>query len=305
LRLDARGERFLKGKKGDNGGPKSDSYTCVHTVKCMKDLTDHSNIFQDVDARECPANSTEYLPTCFYDGPPCAIEQCVIDDDRCSADGTLDLTLSKSLLSQQTCASDAECDDEIFCNGAEICSDGYCKAGSKPCPKSQSCSEAGGGFCSSECRSITIEITTDGYPEDISWNITGPNSTIVASRRQGHYHHIETLYEEGPFCLSEGDNTFIIEDAYSDGICCGHGKGKYIVRDQNGDKLQEGGEYTVSESTTITVADLATQAPAPVEAPTPSCSSADCTSSDCQDKDSCQTAGCSWSKRDKSCSPYR
>ena len=40
------------------------------------------------------------------------------------------------------CSSNAECDDGIFCNGAETCSANQCVAGSAPCP-GQGCDEAG------------------------------------------------------------------------------------------------------------------------------------------------------------------
>jgi hypothetical protein len=39
------------------------------------------------------------------------------------------------------CSIDADCDDGLFCNGAETCNAGSCQAGSNPCP-GQSCDEA-------------------------------------------------------------------------------------------------------------------------------------------------------------------
>ncbi len=40
------------------------------------------------------------------------------------------------------CTVDADCDDGLFCNGAETCAAGVCQAGGDPCP-GQSCDEAG------------------------------------------------------------------------------------------------------------------------------------------------------------------
>jgi hypothetical protein len=40
------------------------------------------------------------------------------------------------------CSSNAQCDDGLFCNGAEACSANRCVAGSDPCP-GQGCDEAG------------------------------------------------------------------------------------------------------------------------------------------------------------------
>jgi hypothetical protein len=43
------------------------------------------------------------------------------------------------------CAIDADCDDGLFCNGAETCNTGSCQAGSDPCP-GQGCDE-GSNMC--------------------------------------------------------------------------------------------------------------------------------------------------------------
>ncbi len=40
-----------------------------------------------------------------------------------------------------SCAEDADCDDGLFCNGAETCVDGFCQPDADPCP-GQSCDEA-------------------------------------------------------------------------------------------------------------------------------------------------------------------
>lgn len=40
------------------------------------------------------------------------------------------------------CTSDVQCDDGLFCNGAEVCIQGVCTAGNDPCP-GQGCDEAG------------------------------------------------------------------------------------------------------------------------------------------------------------------
>lgn len=45
------------------------------------------------------------------------------------------------------CTSDVECDDGIFCNGAETCMDGTCRPGTDPCPAGTECIEE-----ADECR---------------------------------------------------------------------------------------------------------------------------------------------------------
>ena len=37
------------------------------------------------------------------------------------------------------CEADADCDDGLFCNGAETCNDGTCQAGSDPCFDGDEC----------------------------------------------------------------------------------------------------------------------------------------------------------------------
>lgn len=39
------------------------------------------------------------------------------------------------------CTTDAECDDDVFCDGSESCVDGECVAGNPPCPIDQPCIE--------------------------------------------------------------------------------------------------------------------------------------------------------------------
>ena len=39
------------------------------------------------------------------------------------------------------CETNAECDDGLFCNGAETCVDGVCQDGANPCEEGQDCDE--------------------------------------------------------------------------------------------------------------------------------------------------------------------
>jgi serine protease AprX len=52
--------------------------------------------------------------------------------------GRIDAINSLSLI--QGCDTNNDCDDGLFCNGAEICSSGVCQSGSDPCP-GQTCDE--------------------------------------------------------------------------------------------------------------------------------------------------------------------
>lgn len=43
---------------------------------------------------------------------------------------------------EEECSGDSDCDDGLYCNGAERCLSGVCTAGSKPCGDAQICNEA-------------------------------------------------------------------------------------------------------------------------------------------------------------------
>ncbi len=59
--------------------------------------------------------------------------------DRDYGYGRIDVINSLALLAP--CTSDPQCDDGLFCNGAETCVSGSCQAGTDPCP-GQTCDEA-------------------------------------------------------------------------------------------------------------------------------------------------------------------
>lgn len=63
------------------------------------------------------------------------------------------------------CVFNDECEDGLFCNGAEICVDGSCRAGGSPCGGTQVCNEAANACdngAGSPASRITSAITRDG-----------------------------------------------------------------------------------------------------------------------------------------------
>jgi len=54
------------------------------------------------------------------------------------------------------CTADADCDDGLFCNGAETCVEGDCVAGTDPCLADQTCDDE-----ADECVDAVVE---DPYP---------------------------------------------------------------------------------------------------------------------------------------------
>ena len=98
---------------------------------------------------------------------------------------------------------------------------------------------------------VTLELKTDNYCEETSWELRNSANTVVASF--------------GPYTAGSQDNTvftynwslnpndcytFTINDAYGDGICCSYGNGYYKLKNTWGTAVvfQEGGQFGGEES---------------------------------------------------------
>ncbi len=97
---------------------------------------------------------------------------------------------------------------------------------------------------------VTLNINTDDYPDETTWDLTDENGTILFSG--GPYTGTGTLYSEN-WCLSSTEcYNFTIYDAYGDGICCGWGTGFYNIQDADGNFLVNGtGDFGSSETSSI------------------------------------------------------
>lgn len=95
---------------------------------------------------------------------------------------------------------------------------------------------------------VTINLTTDNYASETTWQLTDANSGVVVS---GSNLSNNTDYEEN-LCLADGDYTFQIDDSYGDGICCDYGTGSYSIA-VDGQVVASGGEFTSSDTQTFTV----------------------------------------------------
>ncbi|MDZ4824825.1 MAG: T9SS type A sorting domain-containing protein [Flavobacteriales bacterium] len=92
---------------------------------------------------------------------------------------------------------------------------------------------AGGG--------IQILIYTDFYPEETTWELLDQNQNVIAEG--GPYTEWEQEYLT-EHCINPFEcYTFIIYDAYSDGICCYYGEGFYQILDSDGNIIASGGEF--------------------------------------------------------------
>lgn len=101
-------------------------------------------------------------------------------------------------------------------------------------PSNASCSESG-------LVSLSVEVTTDLYPEETSWKLTNTCSEEVAASVEGQtkYSSTNTQYSD-EFCLPIAMYRFEINDAYGDGMCCGYGNGSFKV-------MYDGSEIQMSD----------------------------------------------------------
>lgn len=72
----------------------------------------------------------------------CGDDGAVADAGTDSSTSVLDSATDTAL--PPTCSAGADCDDGLFCNGAEACSVGMCERGPVPCVAGESCNEAAG-----------------------------------------------------------------------------------------------------------------------------------------------------------------
>lgn len=97
---------------------------------------------------------------------------------------------------------------------------------------------------------LTLNLTTDNYPSETTWEVKDAGGQTVASG--GSYSNKNTNYSK-VISLADGNYSFIIYDAYGDGICCSYGNGSYTLTDGNNDVIVTGGDYGSSETTEFCV----------------------------------------------------
>merc|ERR1719396_140303 len=201
--------------------------------------------FEYLEANACDPNEAFKEPE-----GGCAEFSCTEDSDCDDGNSdTIDTCASGSC--QHACGSDAACDDGDPCT-ADTCNNGECSS-------VMDCSLCGGGA------SCVLELTTDNYPGETSWDIK--DSSGDEKYNGSGYSDANTLYTLN-MCLETDEYTFYITDTYGDGICCSYGSGGYKIK-VNGEEVVSGGEFGDSETETFTVnaSPVAPPTTAPVTAP--------------------------------------
>ena len=84
---------------------------------------------------------------------------------------------------------------------------------------------------------ISIDITTDGYGNETTWEITAEDGTVVGFG--GPYASNMTFNETASVGATQCF-TFSLYDSYGDGMCCSNGVGSVLVQDGSGHVIFEG-----------------------------------------------------------------
>jgi chitodextrinase len=102
----------------------------------------------------------------------------------------------------------------------------------------------GGSDCATG--DLTLSITFDNYPEEVSWTIKNASGTDIASKTYSASNPDGSTVTETIPAPASGNYTFTISDTYGDGICCSVGNGSYTLSSSAG-TIASGGEYTSSD----------------------------------------------------------
>ncbi|MDP6944671.1 MAG: calcium-binding EGF-like domain-containing protein, partial [Myxococcota bacterium] len=151
---------------------------------------------------ECPASSI-----CGDDGQCECIPNCdgkVCGDDGCDGDcGSCPEGLGCDAVGQCTCVTN--------CDG-KICGDDGCGGSCGDCGNGTACTIEGDACVPGAC-SITINVDTDGFGDEISWEIIDGSDVVVAS---GSDYEDDALVSTAVL-LDNGSYTLRLLDAYGDG----------------------------------------------------------------------------------------
>ena len=154
------------------------------------------------------------------------------------------------------CPACPTCTDGIK-NGQETGVD----CGGPSCPACPTCNDGikngsetgidcGGPNCapcntSGVCVQAVLTVRTDNFPQETTWKLLNSAG--------------QTLYSGGPYSVSSQNNnvnvclfpsqcySFVITDAYGDGMCCSYGNGNYKIV-YNGNTLISGGQFGGTET---------------------------------------------------------
>lgn len=94
---------------------------------------------------------------------------------------------------------------------------------------------------------LILFLKTDNAPEETTWDVRDAQGTIVDIG--GPYSVPNVVHRDTIELSSEGCYTFTIYDAGGQGICCSNGNGLYLLQDNQGTEVVQGGPFGSYEKT--------------------------------------------------------
>lgn len=107
-------------------------------------------------------------------------------------------------------------------------------------------------FCYPTCEEdgmfpLQIDLFTDSWPQETSWELTFDNGTLVDSVEERYYTGLNTLYSHR-YCLHDACYDLTLHDYIGDGMCCSYGEGSYEVKINDDEIIRLGGEFEDSKT---------------------------------------------------------
>jgi trypsin len=82
--------------------------------------------------------------------------------------------------------------------------------------------------------SLLVEITYDGYPNDIAWSLIQEQTGLPVAEERGVDTNVGQVVSKSVTGLQEGSYVFQIIDSFGDGLCGDKGCGSVIIKDSKG-----------------------------------------------------------------------
>ncbi len=105
--------------------------------------------------------------------------------------------------------------------------------------------------CADDESTVVITVNTDNFPGETSWILIDNNTQITYdSIVAGEYSNSSFTYTHELCIPQDACVTFIMQDSFGDGICCGFGDGSYAVT-LNGEVIASGDNFGSEECTSF------------------------------------------------------
>ena len=183
---------------------------------------------------------SQHTHACVWNGNNTAIDGCYTTEGGCANPGNPPATVGGTIMSYCHLTSSGI----NFSNGFGVQPGNVIRSEVTTATCLQACSGGGGGGNQCTENVLSLEIRTDNYPTETTWNIKNSAGAILYSG--GPYNTPNTLNTIS-LCLPSACYTFNIIDGYGDGICCAYGSGYYNIK-QGTATLITGGQFGATET---------------------------------------------------------